>query len=88
MRKTIVRKIVQSTIKSIKIDLVDDKPITTYLPDEVVNGKISMEKAVKHLKKIHGKQSNIYIQSVTVDENTYEISVDDFIKNAKIIEKN
>lgn len=87
MRKTIVRTMPTSTIHAYMLEVVDGKPVAKNLEPLTVMGNATEKAALKELKNVYGKENAITIGSITVEENTYEISVTDFVKYAKKIEK-
>lgn len=87
MRKTICRTMATSTINAFTLEMVDGKPTVKNLPTITVMGKATEKDALKALREIHGKNKSITVGSIEVTEDTYEISVDDFIKCATKIEK-
>ena len=87
MRTTICRTLATSTIKIFKIKMVDNTPTIENLPDLIVSGKVTEKDAFKILREKYGKNHSITIGSIDVEENTYEISVEDFLKYATKVEK-
>lgn len=86
MRKTIVRTIATSTVKAFKMVVVDGSPNVEELEPVTVLGKATQEKAMKALKEKYGKNTPLTITGITVQEDTYEISVEDFLKYATKLE--
>lgn len=82
MRKTICRTMATSTITAHKLSIVDGKPVVETLEPIVVMGKAKEKDALKAVKDAHGDLTGITIGSIDVAEDTYEISVDDFMKYA------
>lgn len=87
MRKTIVRTMATSTINAFKLDIVDGNPQVENLEPITVMGKATEKEAIKALKDKYGKNAPVKIASIDVQEDTYEISVDDFVKYAKKVQK-
>lgn len=87
MRKSIIRTITTSTIKGVRLSVVDGKPAVETLDDVRVIGKVNDREAVKALKDEYGKDANVSVIGVEYSENTYEISVADFLAHAKIVDK-
>lgn len=82
MTKTIARKITKSTVKLATIELVNGEVITTELDDLILTGKVTPEQAQKIVDKEVGSQARVLeVETVT---NTYEMSLQDFIKNSTI----
>lgn len=87
MRKTIVRTMSTSTIHAYMLEIVDGKPVAKDLEPLTVMGCAKEKDALKVLKDKYGKDNAITVGKIEVTENTYEISVDDFVKYAKKVEK-
>ena len=87
MRKTIVRTMTTSTVNAFLTKVENGKPVIDELEPITVMGKCSEKEALKTLREKYGKTSAITISEITLNEETYEISVADFIKYAKKVEK-
>lgn len=87
MRKTITRTMQTSTIKGFRIDIKDGQPIATALDPLTVMGNAKEKDALKALKEKYGKDTTLTVGSIQVEDETYEISVEDFIKHATKVEK-
>ena len=87
MRKTIVRTMSTSTINAFALSMVDGKPVVENLEPLTVMGRATEKDALKALKEKYGKNASITIGSIEVQEDTYEISVEDFLKHAHKVEK-
>ena len=87
MRKTLVRTISTSTISAFKLSMVDGQPTIENLEPVTVLGKVNPEQALKALKAEYGKNSAVQVGKIEVNEDTYEISVEDFVKYATKLEK-
>jgi hypothetical protein len=85
MHEKFTRKILQTTINSAKVVIDGENPLKIDNAPIIVNGKITNEKAVKIVEKTFGKGALYIVRSVDTKENTYEISVVDFIKNATLV---
>lgn len=85
MRKAIVRTITATTINSVNVSFKDGKPAMLTNEPLTVNGTIDEEKALKAARKAYG--ANATITGLVEVNDVYEISVDDFIKYAKKIDK-
>lgn len=84
MRKTIVRTITFTTIQSAKVGFEKGLPVITPNAPLTINGIIADDKALKEVRKSYGESSQI--TDISTTDNTYEISVEDFIKYATKIE--
>ena len=87
MRKTIVRTMATSTIHAFGLTMEGNIPKVETLDPITVMGKANEKEALKAVKEKYGKDKSITIGSIEVQEDTYEISVEDFVKHAKKIEK-
>lgn len=86
MRKTIVRTICKSVINGCVLNVVDGTPQVEQLAPVTVAGKVNDKTALKTLKTEYGKDKAITLTSVETCEDTYEISVEDFLKYATKVE--
>lgn len=87
MRNSITRTMVESVIHSCVVKVIDGQPVTENLEPVTVMGKITEEKALKAVTKAHGVKNGLAIVKIEESEVKYEISVEDFMKHAKKIEK-
>jgi hypothetical protein len=81
MRKTIVRTITATTIKSANVVFEKGKPVAKDNNPITVNGVIAEDKALKEVRKAYGETAQV--TEITSVDDVYEISVEDFIKYAK-----
>ena len=86
MRSTITRTMATSEIHAFRLVMKEGKPEVETLPVLTLGGKVSVESAEKELRKIYGKTA-ITVKEIKVKEDLYEISVEDFLKYAKKVEK-
>lgn len=86
MRKTIVRTMATSEITAFKLAMIDGQPVATPLEPVTVMGEANEKEATKAIKERYGKNSLITIGEIKVTKDTYEISVEDFLKYAKKVE--
>lgn len=87
MRNTITRTMATSEIHACRLTMVDGKPEVETLPVLTISGKATAKDAEKELRKVYGKTAPVTVTDIKVSEDTYEISVEDFMKYAKKIEK-
>lgn len=87
MRKTITRTMATSKINSFTLEVKDGVPVAKALSPITVMGKASEKEAIKAVKEAYGKDVPVTIGEIEVTEETYEISVDDFMKYAKKVDK-
>lgn len=86
MRKTIVRTMATSTITAYTVEVKDGQPVAKALDPITIMGKAKEKDALKAVKEKYGKDLAVTIGKIEVDEATYEISVDDFVKYAKRVD--
>ena len=80
-RKTMTKEVTKTTIKIGKIEMVEGTPKAVNLPDEIVLGNCSPEKAQKLMNKKHGV---VTVFEVVPETQVYEMDVMEFIKIAKL----
>lgn len=86
MRKNIVRTLTKATINGYTVDMVDGKPVVTALDPVVVWGKLSDKEAAKAFSAAY-ENAQVFVGSVDYTEETYCIGIDDFVANARRVEK-
>lgn len=86
MRRSICRTMATSTINAYTVEIVDGQPVAKALDPVVIAGKAKEKDALKAIKDAHGVTA-VTIGEIKIDEATYEISVEDFMKYAKKVEK-
>lgn len=84
MRKIMTKEITKTNVRVGKIKVVDGQPQLETMPDEILLGNVSMEKAQKEVRKKHGENATVF--GVEADTNVYELEVEEFIKHARIKE--
>lgn len=87
MRKTIVRTIPVSKIKGYTVRVENGKPVAEELEPVIVVGKANDKEALKALQAEYGKGKAITVGEIEVSEDTYEITVSDFIAHATKVTK-
>ena len=80
-RKMMTKEVTTTTIKLGKIEMVEGTPKAVNLPDEIVLGNCSPEKAQKLMNKKHGV---VTVFEVVPETQVYEMDVMEFIKVAKL----
>lgn len=86
MRKSICRTMATSTINAYTVEIVDGQPVAKALDPVIITGKAKEKDALKAVKDAHGVTA-VTIGKIEIEEATYEISVEDFMKYAKKVEK-
>ena len=87
MRTTITRRIAQTTIYPVKVTFENGEPKTEPIDTIIVHGEITPEQAKRIVNKKFGKDGNVVVAKMVSEEKQYEISVDDFVKYAKVVEE-
>ena len=87
MRNTITRTMATSVIHAYRLTMKEGKPNIEELDPLTIGGKATVKDAEKALRKIYGKDAPITVSKIVVNEDVYEISVEDFMKYAKKVEK-
>lgn len=87
MRTTITRRIAQTTIHPVKVTFENGAPKTEPIEPIIVHGEITPEQAKRIVNKKFGKDGNVVVAKMVSEEKQYEISVDDFVKYAKVVEE-
>ena len=88
MRSTITRTLVQNTIRVARVEFDGETPKATPLDPVVVYGNIDAEDAKKAVTKVYGKDNAIVVRKIETEEKHFQITVSDFIKYAKVVDKN
>ena len=87
MRKDILRTLAISTIKGFKLTFENGKPVIEELEPIIVLGKCNEKDGLKALQEKYGKVSGLTCGEISVEENQYKISIEDFLKYATKVEK-
>ena len=87
MRNTITRTMATSEIHACRLIMKDGAPVVETLPVLTISGKATTKDAEKELRKVYGKNAPVTVTNIKVSEDVYEISVEDFLKYAKKIDK-
>ena len=82
MRKMLTKEVTSTTIKLAKMEVNEGQVQAVTLPDEIVLGNVSLEKAQKEANKIHG--AGVTVFGVEAETKIYEMPVDEFIKVASL----
>jgi hypothetical protein len=85
--KQITRTIATSTINVVKIEVKEG--VVTGIPVDcvvVVGETLTEDKAKKFVDAKYGKAAVYAVSGVTVEEKEYSISLEDFLKAAKVVE--
>lgn len=87
MRNTITRTMATSVVHAFRMVVKEGKPEVETLPPMTIGGKASKEDAEKALRKKYGKSVPVVVSKIDIQEDLYEISVENFMKYAKKVEK-
>jgi hypothetical protein len=85
MRKMMTKEVTTTKIKIAQLTMVEGQPQAVSMPDEIVLGNVTLEKAQSLVSKKHGQGVTVF--SVEADTKTYEMSVEDFIEYAALKEE-
>ena len=80
-RKMMTKEVTTTTVKIGKIEMVNGTPNVVMLPEEKINGNITLEKAQKLMNKKHGV---VTVFEVVPETQVYEMEVMEFIKVATL----
>ena len=80
-RKMMTKEVTTTTVKIGKIEMVNGTPNVVMLPEEKINGNITLEKAQKLMSKKHGV---VTVFEVVPETQVYEMDVMEFIKVATL----
>ena len=80
-RKMMTKEVTTTTIKLGKIEMVNGTPNVVTLPDEKINGNITLEKAQKLMNNKHGV---VTVFEVVPETQVYEMDIMEFIKVATL----
>lgn len=76
------KEVTKTTVKVAKMEMVEGNPQAVTLPDEILLGNVSLEKAQKDVNKKYGHPVTVF--GVEADTTIYEMPVEEFIKYASI----
>ena len=88
IRTKITRNMPTSEIHAHELTMAGDQAVATALPVIIVGGRLGEVEAMRHLRKIYGRNKMFSIKDIIVEEGTYEMSIDDFLKYATKINQN
>ena len=80
-RKMMTKEVTTTTVKIGKIEMVNGTPNVVMLPEEKINGNITLEKAQKLMNKKH---DIVTVFEVVPETQVYEMEVMEFIKVASL----
>lgn len=81
-RKMMTKEVTKTTVKLAIMEIVDGTPQAKVLPDEVLIGNVSQEKAKKELDKKIGKPVTVF--EVKPETEVYEMEVEKFVQLAEL----
>lgn len=85
MRKMMTKEVTKTIVKIAKMMVVDGSPTATTMPDEVMIGNVSQEKAQTAVTKKHG--AGVMVFGVKAETDVYQMAVEDFIKVAELVKE-
>jgi hypothetical protein len=82
LEKKITRTILFTTVAVIALAKFDGNIIPKQLPNLILSGKVTDDSPLiqKEIKRLYPKEKTVLVDSVTVTEKIYSLSVSDFIK--------
>ena len=85
--REITRTIITSVIFAVQFKKVDGKIVKESCePIVCFNDIVNEKRALKMMKKVHGKQANIIIENIEHRKQLYGIPFDTFMEHARLIE--
>ena len=81
-RTMLTKEVTTTTVTVAKMEMVEGKPQAISLPEEILLGNVSLEKAQKVLNKKYGQAVTVF--GVSANTEKYEMPVVEFIKVATI----
>lgn len=82
MRKMMTKEVTSTLVKVAKMEMVEGQPKAIALPDEILLGNVSLEKAQKTISKKLGAGATVF--EVSPETVVYEMPVEEFIKVATV----
>lgn len=86
MRKHITRTLTRSVVPAYTVKIVDGKPEIETLEPVTVWGVPTEKKALKAVKDAHGDINGIAVGEIQSTEETYRVTIDDFVTIAERVE--
>jgi hypothetical protein len=83
-RKMITREITSTTVKVAEMILEDGQPVAVALPDVILVGNVTLEKAQKEVNKLHGRP--VTVLTLSANTQSYELPVETFLQHATVKE--
>lgn len=80
MRKMMTKEVTSTTVKLAKMEFNEGVPVATQLPDEVILGNVTLERAQKELGKKY--EGAVTVFSVEPNTKVYELPVEVFLQYA------
>lgn len=79
-RKMMTKEVTKTTVTLAKMEMKDGKIETVQLPNEILIGNVTLEKAQKEMNKKH--DDRVTVLTVQPDTKVYELEVEKFIEVA------
>ena len=87
MRKNITRTLTHAVVHAFTVKMQDKKPVIEELEPVHAWGTLTDKEAKKLVKDAHGI-ADATIGKIEYAQETYRISIDDFVKNAEMVDIN
>lgn len=84
MRKLMTKEVTKTNVKLAQMVMEDGQPKAITLPDEVLIGNITQERAQRELNKKFDHPVTVF--GVEPETTVYEMEVEEFIKYARVKE--
>lgn len=88
MRTTITRTITSTKIHGCKVKIENGTPVAEPVEPITVYGEVTEDQAQRKMDKAYGKNGKVVVSKIETEEKLYEISVEDFVKHATVVEEN
>lgn len=85
MRKHITRTLTRTTVDAYTVKMVDGKPEVEALEPVTVWGVPTEKEALKAVKDAHGNINGIAVGEIKSTEETYRVTIDDFVAIAELM---
>lgn len=87
MRATITRKMIETKIHGYSIEIQEGgEPVLKKVEPVTTFGNVSEKEAKKLLSEAHPEANSVTVGKIESTEVHFEITVEDFVKNAKRVE--
>lgn len=85
MRKTITRTLTRATVNGYTVKMEGNIPNVTPLDPVTAWGNLTDKEAEKVLVEKYGKEMKPIVGEITYADETYQIDIETFVANAKLV---